>query len=292
MRRVAALGKRSATGSAARGGKRVPVRRKPWPRGRRLLVLWGGAALGAAVVIGGIAWLASSDWAGRQMAAVNQAIVEGAAGLGFTVERVLADGRQETTSGDVLAALNVRIGQPILGIDLTAARERLLALPWVESATIERELPDTLHVRIEESTPLALWQNQGKLLLVSRNGKVIEDRRVERFPGLLVVVGPDAPTEASELMAMLATQPQLRQRVTAAVRVAGRRWNLRLDNGIDVKLPEENSQAAWAELARLEQAYGLLARDLTVIDLRLPDKLVVRLAPAAVEHDKAEGDDT
>jgi cell division protein FtsQ len=288
MRRVTPITKRSTTGS----GKRVPVRRKPWPRSRRLMAIWGGAALGVATVVGGIAWVATSDWTARQAAAVNQAFVDSAAGLGFTVERVLADGRQETTSGDVLAALNVRIGEPILGVDLVAARERLLALPWVESATIERELPDTLHVRIEESTPLALWQNQGKVLLVSRSGKIIEDRRVARFPGLLLVVGPDAPTKAAQLMDMLATQPQLRQRVTAAVRVGGRRWNLRLDNGIDVKLPEENSQAAWTELARLEQAYGLLARDLTVIDLRLPDKLVVRVAPAAVEQDKAEGNDT
>lgn len=288
MRRVTPISKRSTTGS----GKRVPVRRKPWPRSRRLMVTWGGAALGCAAVIGSIAWLVTSEWTARQVAAVNQAIVDGAGDLGFTVERVLADGRQETTSGDVLAALNVRIGQPILGIDLVAARERLLALPWVESATIERELPDTLHVRIEESTPLALWQNEGKLLLISRSGKIIDDRRVDRFPGLLLVVGPDAPAKAAQLLDMLATQPQLRQRVTAAVRVGGRRWNLRLDNGIDVKLPEENSQAAWTELARLEQAYGLLARDLTVIDLRLPDKLVVRVAPAAVEQDKAEGNDT
>jgi cell division protein FtsQ len=91
---------------------------------------------------------------------------------------------------------------------------------------------------------------------------------------------------------MLQSQPELRRRVTAAIRIGGRRWNLRIDNGIDVKLPEENSAAAWAELARLERDFGILGRDLTVIDLRLPNQLQVHLAPAAVEREQAKGDDT
>lgn len=272
--------------------KPTPRRRRPWSRGQRLAALSGAAAAGIALLAGGVAWLIADGWVDRQVAALSEAAVAGSADMGFTVERVLADGRAETSSSEILAAMNVRIGQPIFAVDLVDARARLLTLPWVESATVERRFPDTLYVNLTETTPLALWQRQQRLQLLGRNGRVIETAAIERFANLLVVVGPDAPVHAAELLDMLATQPELRKRVTAAIRIGGRRWNLRLDNGMDVKLPEENAAAAWTELARLEREYGLLGRDLTVIDLRVPDQLLVRLAPAALERAEPKGDDT
>lgn len=272
--------------------KSTPRRRRPWSRGQRLVALWGAAAAGLALLAGGATWLVVDGWVDRQVAALGDAAVSGSAELGFTVERVLADGRTETSSSDILSAMNVRIGQPMFAVDLVDARARLLTLPWVESATVERRLPDTLYVRLTETAPLALWQRQQKLHLLGRNGRVIEGAAIERFANLLVVVGPDAPAHAATLIETLATQPELRQRVTAAILIGGRRWNLRLDNGMDVKLPEENAAAAWTELARLEREYGLLGRDLTVIDLRIPDQLLVRLAPSALAREEPKGDDT
>jgi cell division protein FtsQ len=205
---------------------------------------------------------------------------------------VLADGRDETSSGQILRAIDVRIGQPILSVDLKAARERLEELPWVEQATIERRLPDTLYVRLRESEPLALWQKQQRFFLVSRTGRVIDEPRIARFANLLVIVGPDAPAHVGELLELMSSQPALGQHVVAAVRVGGRRWNLRLDNGIDVKLPEADGVAAWRELARLDREQGILARDLSVIDMRVPDRLIVRLAPGAGVGEVEPGDDT
>ncbi|MGH6960963.1 MAG: cell division protein FtsQ/DivIB, partial [Dongiaceae bacterium] len=255
------------------------------------MLLCGGIGLAAMLIAGGGTWLAHSGWIGRQWTALTEAAGTRAADAGFVVRRVLAEGRRETTSSEVLRALDVRIGQPILDLDLAAARARLEQLPWVESATVERQLPDTLNVRLTEAEPLVLWQKQQKLHLVGRSGKVIDGATVERFADLLVVVGPDAPEHAADLLDMLASQPDLRRHVTAAVRIGGRRWNLRLDNAVDVKLPEDGSDAAWLELARLEREFGLLGRDLTVIDLREPDRLVVRLAPTAIDRDKPAGDD-
>ena len=129
---------------------------------------------------------------------------------------------------DLLRALDVRIGSPIFGVDLEAARERLAALPWVESVTIERRLPDMLYVRIVEAEPMALWQHEGKLRLLSRNGEPIDEPQPLRFASLPLVVGAGAPEHAAELLAMLATQPELQVQVKAAVRVGERRWNLQL----------------------------------------------------------------
>jgi len=272
--------------------KSVPRRRRPWSRGQRVAALWGGGAGALTLLVGAAGWLVISGWVDRQMTALGESMIDASADLGFTVERVLADGRNETTSSAILAAMNVRLGQPILAVDLDDARARLLTLPWVESATVERRLPDTLHVRVTETAPLALWQIRQRLHLLGRDGRVIETASITRFANLLVVVGPDAPDHAAALLDMLASEPNLRPRVTAAIRVGARRWNLRLDNGIDVKLPEDNAAAAWTELARLERDYGLLGRDLTVIDLRVPDQLLVRLAPSAIARQEPEGDDT
>ena len=76
---------------------------------------------------------------------------------------------------------------------------------------------------------------------------------------------------------MLASEPELAARVTAAIRVGGRRWNLRIDDIIDVLLPEESAETAWSRLAELERANALLKRDVQTVDLRLPDRLVLRV---------------
>ncbi len=294
MRRlIAAI--RSLWGSekpARRGASRKVVRRKPWSRNQRLALLSGCVASVAAAIIGGAGWLVMSGWVDRQTTNLTVALIDISADLGFTVDRVLADGRKETTSSQILSTVGVRLGEPIFVVDLIAVRDRLLTLPWVATATIERRLPDTLYVRITEAQPLALWQKQQRLHLLGTDGDVIDGAPIERFANLLVVVGPDAPKHAAALLDMLGTQPELRKRVTAAIRVGGRRWNLRLDNGIDVQLPEENVVAAWSQLAGLERDYGILGRDLAVIDLRRPDQLLVRLAPSAVAREKPEGKDT
>jgi cell division protein FtsQ len=280
----------------ARAGKRndrsALLRRRPLPRHWRLALQWGGGTLAVALVACGISWLSLSGFAGRQMTALGDGLVAVSADAGFVVNKVLADGRNQTTSSDILRALDVRIGHPIFGIDLEAARERVAALPWIESVTIERRLPDLLYLRIVEAEPMALWQHERQLRLLSRKGEVIDDPNPQRFAALPLVVGAGAPEPTAELLAMLATQPELQAQVKAAIRVGGRRWNLRLDNGTDVKLPEQRAAEAWAELARLEREFAILERDLTVIDLRLPAQLLVRLAPTAVTREKGDGNDT
>jgi cell division protein FtsQ len=280
----------------ARAGKRnnrsALPRRRPLPRHWRLALQWGCSALAVALVGGGITWLSLSGFIGRQATALGDGLVAVSADAGFVVNKVLADGRNQTTSSDILRALDVRIGHPIFGVDLDAARERVAALPWIESVTIERRLPDMLYLRIVEAEPMALWQHERQLRLLSRKGEVIGEPQPQRFAALPLVVGAGAPEYTAELLVMLATQPELQAQVKAAVRVGARRWNLRLANGTDVKLPEQRAAEAWAELARLEREFGILERDLTVIDLRVPAQLLVRLAPTAVTREKGDGNDT
>jgi cell division protein FtsQ len=200
---------------------------------------------------------------------------------GLAIGEVIVEGRERTAARDVMAVLDARRGAPILAFDPHAAKAELETLPWVRRATVERRLPGTIHVRLEERIPLALWQNRGRFHVIDVEGREIAGVDPAGFPRLLAVVGEDAPRHAAALIALLDTEPAMRARVAAAVRVGGRRWNLNLDNGVVVNLPETNAGAAYERLAQLARDNGLVERDLVSVDLRLPDRLILRARESA-----------
>jgi len=217
---------------------------------------------------------------------IGQAILNGAtdrvlaasAALGLVVEDIEVEGRETTDGATILAALAAERGTPILAVSPSRAKQKLESLPWMRSAAIERRLPGTLLVRLVERHPLAVWQHAGRQELIDREGAVIPVKDLTRFARLPTVVGDDAASHAAPLIEMLAHEPELAARVTAAVRVDDRRWDLRIDNAIDVLLPETDPGEAWTRLAALERANSLLQRDIRTVDMRLPDRLVLRAA--------------
>ena len=208
--------------------------------------------------------------------------------VAMRITAITVQGRDMTPAAAVDAALGVQVGDDILGFSLEAARRRLDALSFVEHATVERRLPGTIVVQLVERRPFAVWQNQGRFVLIDRKGAVVADQGMngkdaEAFAELPLVVGAGAPQAAETLIAALDAEPTVRAHVVAAVRVGQRRWNLTLRNGCDVLLPEGEEPAALHRLARLQQDQQLLVRPLAAIDMRLGDRLVVRPRPVAVD---------
>lgn len=195
------------------------------------------------------------------------------------LSEVYIRGRDRTTQKELLDVLKVERGMPITAIDLPEARKAVQRLPWVKTVHIERRLPHILYIRLTERTPVAVWQNKGEYRPVDADGQPVETF-VKKLNGLPLVLGADAPERTPELLSFLAQEPELRKRVKAAVRVGRRRWNILLDDidkGVTIRLPEKNPAAAWGRLANLNRTQGILARKVTMIDLRMPDKLIVRL---------------
>lgn len=159
------------------------------------------------------------------------------------------------------------------------ARQRIESLSWVDQATVERRLPGTVVVFLKERRPFAIWQNQGKFALIDRNGQLVANQNLAEFHQLPLVVGAGAPVAAATLIDALTDRPELQKRVVAAVRVGERRWNLRLNNGADVMLPEGHEVEALDRLMDLQQQHALLDRPLVAIDMRLGDRLVLRPRP-------------
>lgn len=257
-----------------RGTKRPRVT-PVWRRPSTLLVLLA-FVFGVAGWTGW--WLWHGGWVVRTADKIRWMAIAGGADVGMTVREIYVEGRVETPRKEILNSLRLERGAPILAFDADAARRRLEALPWVQKAAIERRLPDEIHLKLVERTPLALWQQDGRFALIDADGKVILRDHLDRFSHLIVVVGKDAPAHAAELISALGAHSDLARRVRAAVWIGERRWDLYLDNRVRIRLPEGNPSAAWSRLARLEVEHHLLARDVATIDLRLPDRVIVRPA--------------
>ncbi len=257
-------------------GKRGKPRPRVKPLWRTRHALLAATLLTFVSGLGVFAWSWHSGWLDLAAQKTKWSLIAASADLGFTVEDVLVVGRRETSRTRLLSAVGIQRGAPILAFDPGSAKRRIEALPWVKSASVSRRLPDTIVVRLVERRALAIWQHKGVFNLIDHDGEIIADDEFDRFLHLILVVGEDAADHAVPLLEMLWKEPALGTRVKSAVRVGQRRWNVRLDNGIDVRLPEEDPAAAWSRLAEYERRHRVLGRDISTLDLRLPDRLIVR----------------
>lgn len=225
------------------------------------------------------------------MLEISQSLANATVHLGFKLEDVVVEGRIRTDKTQILKMLALERGQPLLSINLSEAKIKLEAFSWVKAARVERRFPNTLYIRISEKEPVALWQNQAKTYLVDRDGTIMETKEPYKYKELLLVTGPQAPHHVRKLMILLEKVPEIKSRVTAATCLGSMRWNIRLDDKVDVKLPEKEADRALEYLLDLEKHHQLAERDVTTIDMRLPEKLILRLTPEAVQRKNDIGKD-
>lgn len=193
------------------------------------------------------------------------------------LEHVFIEGQVNLKADTLIDMLNVNIGEPILGINIHQIRSRIEQSVWVDSVSIERQIPNALHVRVVEREPIALWQNQGNISLIDTEGRVIEGVDLKKFKDLFLIVGKDAPQHINNLVPLVQSDKKIKSKIKSAIRVGNRRWNIRFSNGIEVMLPEENTSAAWNTLLDLHRKKSILSsKELSVIDLRLADRITMQ----------------
>lgn len=246
---------------------------------------WAAITLAGGGIVAGAIWViqpgALKDIGGE----IGAGFVAATANAGMTVQRIHTEGQRQTSPEVVRAAVAVELGTPIFDVDLDAARERVQAIGWVESVSVERQLPSTLHVRIVERTPAALWQRNQRLVMVDRAGAEIAGEALDQYAHLPVIVGDGALRHMPTLLDAMASDPTLSGRVQAAIWIGGRRWTLRFDSGLEAKLPESDIGSAWARLVREVDDHSLLDEPIAVVDLRLPDRTILRARPPELPAD-------
>lgn len=268
-------GKAKSAGQAPR--RKPPARRKAASAWRKPMIYGAVSAVLLGTVAGIGTWLWASGTIQRSYDDTLAAIGDGLVDSGLAVREVLVINREKTHKSDILKALHVNLGDPILTFDPAAARERVEKIGWVKSAVVERRFPNKVVVYLQERSPAAIWQREDKYYLVDIDGEVINRKDVRHYPKLKVITGDNAPKHAAALLEVLNEAPELRDEVVGAMWVGDRRWNLELNNRIAVRLPEQDPQGAWKKLASLIEEHKLLNREIEAIDLRQPDRLIIRM---------------
>jgi cell division protein FtsQ len=245
------------------------------PRGAG--TLWVFAFMLASVSYGVIKG-GHAEVVGEQLAEIRDAAANS---VGFQISSIALTGEKQLTREDILNIAGISGRASLLFLDADAARNRLKANPWIADATILKLFPDRLHIAVTERRAFALWQKDGRVGVVSRDGVTVEPFVAPHVAHLPLVVGEGANVRAAEFLAVMNNYPELRDQVYAYVLVADRRWNLRLKNGMDIRLPEAEPAEAIETLLALDRDKKLLSRDILAIDLRIHDRVTVRLSDQA-----------
>ena len=247
----------------------------PRRAGKAATVMLLFASVGLGVVKGGHVAQFTSGVSDARNALANSA--------GFRITTVAINGRWHLSQDEVLAIGGVNGRSSLLFLDAVSVRDKLKTNPWISEATVLKLYPGQLRIDIVERSAFALWQLDGRLSVISDDGAVLEPYVSQRFRTLPLVVGKGAEAHARDFLALLARYPRVNMATKAAIFVGERRWNLRLKDGLDVKLPENDVGNALATLSTLDKEEHLFSRDIVAVDMRLPDRLTVQLSEDAAK---------
>ncbi len=239
----------------------------------------------AIALIGGVAWL-GAERGGEYEAFVAS---EGGVGdyvaraLGFGVAAVTISGQSQIGAREILALAGLNANSSLPFFDAVQARKNLEALPLIKQASVRKLYPNRVVIDIVERAPAALWQKDGELSAIAADGKALDAGADAdaRYAGLPFVVGDGANERLGEFIGLLDASAELRPKIVAGILVGDRRWSLKMRSGVEVKLPEDDPQAAMATLLTLQRQSRILDRDILSVDLRVPGKVFARLSEEA-----------
>jgi cell division protein FtsQ len=250
------------------------IERNPLPRG-------AGVVIALAFVLASVAFGAVRGGHLPEVAAHARDIRDQLANaVGFRIASIALAGEHHLSREEVLSTAGITERTSLLFLDAGDVRARLKSNPWIADATVLKLYPGRLHIAITERHAFALWQKNGKVAVISADGTVLEPYQPD-FAALPLVVGTGAETRARDFLARLDKYPLLHDRMRAAVLVAERRWNIVLTNGIELLLPQDGTAQALDRIVQLDRDDRILSRDITAVDVRLPDRVTVRLSDEA-----------
>ncbi|WP_336294322.1 cell division protein FtsQ/DivIB [Bartonella sp. CB169] len=207
-----------------------------------------------------------------------------ASDIGFKVTDVHISGNKHLVKQEVLKNLGLDAAPSIFTFDVDRARSLLEKQAWVQSAHVKKIYPNLVRISIVERKPYAIWQHGGMMDIVDETGRVIVPFKGGDVRGLPLIVGQGAQSTAKMFIQTLSAYPQLYNYVCAYVRVGDRRWDLVLNNGVRVLLPENDTFERLSSFLETGKAQDLLSRDILSVDLRLSDRITVSLSDDALER--------
>ena len=223
-------------------------------------------------------------WLGGYLPAVQQSLStwkqDRLMAMGFVVERIDVMGEGRLNEADVRAAVGIYRGDYFFDADLQRAQERTESLPWVDRAVVRRLWPNRIVVQLVETTPVALYQQDGQIHLADADGALVAPLTAEtaRLPeGLRLFTGPDATLHAAAIAQTLQSVPGVWEDTAALTRHASGRWDLHTHDGLIVRLPLGEEARGARLFARMSTAQRTAH---SVVDLRLSDRITLTPRPS------------
>jgi cell division protein FtsQ len=274
------------------GQRRIP---RSLATRRRLALRWlatrePGIAARRCARIGAVGLLATSiGWGlvvGGHLNGETRNGLTSAEHIGFSAENITVQGLTHHQPEDVLTAIGMQAGQSLVWFSAMQAKENIEKLSWVQSATVERRMPNQLIIAVSERTPYAVWQKGNEYTVIDRAGIAMGDIAIDSLKGLPMITGEGANLAAPALLEALQATPEIQIRMQGAARIGNRRWNIYLDDGLKILLPENNVRRSLEQLAQVDVDTGLLSKGILAVDLRDPAKLIVTTVDVPEEGDK------
>jgi len=205
----------------------------------------------------------------------------------FMVQMLAIDGASDELAGDVRALVPYEFPLSSFDMNLDTTRAAIEQLDAVARAHVRIRSGGVLHVEVEERLPVLVWRDRkNNLTMIDSTGHRVAPliTRTQR-PDLPLVAGTgaDKPEAVAEAQALYAASGPLNGRLRGLVRRGERRWDVVLDRDQVIQLPEQDPVRALERVIALDQAEDMLDRDLAVIDMRIPGRPTLRMAPGAVE---------
>lgn len=257
---------------------RVPDRITRRILGRVAGVTFLGLSIAHGVIVGG-----HLEHPGSPLAGLPGQV---AGHFGYAAQEIRIVGLEWQSPEAVMAAIGIKRGSPLVGFEAARARRLLENLDWVKSAHVQRLFPNQLEIRIAERQPFATWQREGRSYVIDETGVALTTVRPRDVAHLPLVTGEGAEKTARELVNKLEGHPELSSKLKAAARVGDRRWNLYFAGPVKVLMPEAGMEEALHLLSALDRQHNVLDRNVSVIDLRLQDSVLISPPPTPREPDR------
>jgi cell division protein FtsQ len=193
----------------------------------------------------------------------------------FCIKKIEFDGNERVQEVLLYKMSGLKYKSNIFALSIHDVKRKLENIAWIKSVIVQRRLPDTIYVRISERIPIAILQSKYRLYLVDSDGKILENDGIGSFSNLPIIIGEGAEKEADKFFRCLDQFPKIRRQLVFAVLIGKRRWNIKINRGITVKLPEKGITYALGILEEISDGNGFFNNDISAIDLRMLDRVIV-----------------
>lgn len=204
----------------------------------------------------------------------------------FAIRGARVLGASERLEAEILAVVAVPAGASTLTYDVTGAQASVNRLPAVREAQVTLAPDGMLSIHVQERRPRVVWRDaEDRLWLLDIDGVAIGPAGARAdHPDLPIILGEAADTAVAEALKLIATAHDLKPRIRALVRVGRRRWNVALDRGMTIMLPEDQPNAALARVMAWHRGPDkVLDRGLSHVDMRVRERPALRMTPRALE---------